>query len=99
MHRREIEGLDPRRTYWVPAVTAPQRDWAASPGCRKGARFLVDRRSLGPSRERFPTFDSRVEGLQWVMRHRAELMRNLDGAEVRVVELDRWLLGLDQLAH
>ncbi len=97
MHRRDVDMLDPARTYWVPAVTAPRRDWAGAPGCRKGARFLVDRRSLKPSRTRFPTFDSRPECLRWIMEHRAALNLSLPEAPVAAVRLDRWLLGLDQL--
>ena len=47
MHRSEIDSLDPTRPYWVPAVVAPHRDWAGAPGCRSGARFLIDLPDLG----------------------------------------------------
>ena len=95
MHRRDVEGLNPTRTYWVPAVVAPRRNWAASPGCRRGARFLIDGRTLRPSRDQFETFDSEFACLAWIMRHRADLNRNLGGVRLRPVPLDRWLLGLD----
>jgi hypothetical protein len=95
MHRSEVEGLDRGRDYWVPAVVAPHRDWPGAPGCRCGARFLVDCRTLRPSRERFETFDSQSSCLSWIMRNRAELNHSLCGARIRAVPLDRWLLGLD----
>ena len=95
MHRNQIEGLDSRRTWWVPAVSSPQRDWAGAPGCRRGARFLVDGDTLRASRDAFTTFDSELDCLEWIMRHRAHLNRTLPGAKVRAVPLDRWLLGLD----
>ena len=41
MHRSEVHRLDPTRQYWVPAVVAPERDWEGSPGCTRGARFMV----------------------------------------------------------
>ncbi|HEX8448308.1 MAG TPA: hypothetical protein VF652_01845 [Allosphingosinicella sp.] len=94
MQRCEVDGLDPARTYWVPAVVSPTRNWAGSPGCRKGARFLVDRR-YHPARDDFETFDSEFECLGWILRHRAQLNRNLYGIRVKAVPLDRWLLGLD----
>jgi hypothetical protein len=95
MHRREVDGLDPSRQYWVPAVVAPRRNWAGSPGCRRGARFLVDGETLRPSRDRFETFDSEFACLGWIMRHRSILNSNLAGVRIRAVPLDRWLLGLD----
>lgn len=95
MHRREVDGLDSSRTYWVPAVVSPQRNWAGAPGCRKGARFLVDRRTLRPTRDSFETFDSEFACLGWIMRHRSRLDRNLCGVRIKAVPLDRWLLGLD----
>ncbi len=70
MHRSEIHRLDQRRAYWVPAVVAPHRDWAGAPGCRSGARFLVDRRTFRANRERFPAFDSQLDCLRWIMRNR-----------------------------
>ena len=94
MRRCEIDGLDPARTYWVPAVVSPVRNWPGSPGCRRGARFLVDRR-YHPARDDFETFDSEFACLGWIMRHRGQLDRNLHGIRARPVPLDRWLLGLD----
>lgn len=95
MRRCDVERLDPARTYWVPAVVSPRRDWAGAPGCRKGARFVVDRETFRPSRDEFGTFDSKLSCLDWIMHHRAELNRSLAGAEVHAVALDRWLLGLE----
>ena len=95
MHRSEVDRLDPTRTYWVPAVVAPGRDWAGAPGCRRGARFLVEGRTFRPSREEFDTFESELSCLSWIMLHRAELNHALPGVKVRPVPLDRWLLGLD----
>ena len=95
MQRCEVDGLDPTRSYWVPAVVAPQRDWAGAPGCRRGARFLIDGRTFRPSRGDFEAFDSRQSCLRWIMRNRTRLNRTLAGVTVRVVPLDRWLLGLD----
>jgi hypothetical protein len=95
MHLRDVEGLDPTRTYWVPAVVSPRRDWQAVPGCRKGARYMVDRETLKASRGEFGTFESELGCLQWIMQNRASLNRTLPGATVRPVKLDRWLLGLD----
>ena len=95
MRRSEIDGLDTGRQYWVPAVVAPRRDWAGAPGCRRGARFLVDGRTFRPTRDEFETFDSQFSCLGWILRHRTQLNRNLPGATVSAVPLDRWLLGLD----
>lgn len=95
MRRSDVEGLDPGRTYWVPALVSPDRDWAGAPGCRKGARFMVDPRTLRPSRDEFEAFDSRLGCLSWILRHRDRLNRTLPGARVIAVPLDRWLLGLD----
>ena len=95
MRRRDVDSLDCRRAWWVPAVVSPQRDWAGDPGCRKGARYLVDRATLRASRDEFTPFDSRLSCLSWIMSHRAELNRALPGAEVRAVRLDRWLLGME----
>ena len=94
MHLRDVDTLDATRTYWVPAVVAPARDWGGMPTCRKGARFMVDRRTLQPSRDAFEAFDSKASCLQWIMRHRAELNRNMSGAQVHAVALDEWILGL-----
>lgn len=95
MHLCEVDQLDPTRTYWVPAVASPRRDWAGAPACRRGARFIVNRDTLRPSRDEFDTFDSKLSCLNWIMEHRAHLARTLPGATVRAVPLDRWLLGLD----
>ena len=95
MHRRRVDALDPGRTYWVTAVVSPERNWAGAPGCRRGARFLVDGRTFRSSRDEFETFETRLGCLRWIMSHRAELNAALPGAEVRAVQLDRWLLGLE----
>ena len=95
MHRRQVDGLDPRQTWWIPAVVSPHRDWAGAPGCCKGARYLVNRETLGTSRDEFEPFDSRLSCLSWIMDHRAELNRTLSGATIRAVRLDRWLLGME----
>lgn len=95
MHRRDIGSLDPRHPPWVPAVVSPARDWAGYPGCRRGARFLVDGATLHASREQFQVFDSQLHCLEWIMSHRADLQHTLPGGQVRAVRLDRWLLGLD----
>ena len=95
MHRCDVDRLDPRRAYWVPAVVAPVRDWSAAPGCRTGARFMVDRRTLRPSREEFVAFSSQLSCLRWIMRNRSQLNRQLPGARIRAVPLSRWLLGLE----
>ena len=95
MHRCELDRLDPTRTWWVPAVVAPHRDWAGAPGCRRGARFTVDRETLRASREELSPFESELSCLHWIMRHRANLNRTLPGVRVRAVKLDRWLLGLE----
>ena len=95
MHRNEIDCLDWRLDYWVPAVVSPRRNWAGMPGSRKGARYVIDRETLHASRDAFSPFDSQLNCLQWIMRHRDGLNQHLPGANVRAVRLDRWLLGLD----
>lgn len=95
MHRTEIGRLDPTREYWVPAVVAPHRNWAGAPGCRSGARYLVDIQTLRPNRDNFPAFDSQLGCLRWIMKNRIRLNRTLPEARVRAVALDRWLLGLE----
>ena len=95
MHRCEVDRLDPSRIYWVPAVVSPRPDWAGAPGCRRGARFMVNRETLCASRDEFDTFDSKLSCLSWIMLHRPDLNRTLPGAQIRAVQLDRWLLGLD----
>ncbi len=86
--------LDPTRSHWVPAVVAPQRDWVGMPGCRRGARFLIDESNLRPARSGFPAFNTRAECLRWIMANRAELAHNAPEAPVMPVDLARWLLGL-----
>ncbi|HEX8302988.1 hypothetical protein [Sphingomonas sp.] len=95
MRRCEVDRLDSTRTYWVPTVASPHRDWAGAPGCRKGARFIIDSRTMQASRDEFETFDSQLDCLSWIMRHRADLNRNAPEASIRAVPLDRWLLGLE----
>ena len=95
MRRCEVDRLDPTRTYWVPAVVAPHPDWAGAPGCRGGARFMVNPATLRASRDEFDTFDRELGCLHWIMRHRAHLNRTLPGVRIRAVKLDRWLLGLE----
>jgi hypothetical protein len=95
MRRCDVDRLDRARSWWVPTVVSPARDWPGAPGCRRGARFLVDSRTFRPSRDEFEPFESQLSCLHWIMRHRAELNRALPGARVRAVALDRWLLGLD----
>ncbi len=94
MNRAEVDRLDPRRPHWAVAVEAPVRDWAAAPGCRAHARFLIDGVSLAPSRTRFERFDSRADCLVWIMANRRELAEHMPGARVRPVPLAKWLLGL-----
>lgn len=95
MHRCQVDQLDPTRSYWVPAVVSPRRDWSGAPGCRRGARFMVDAATLRATRVEFVAFDSQLSCLSWIMRHRSELNRALPDAPIRAVALDRWLLGLD----
>jgi hypothetical protein len=95
MHRRDVDRLGSCRACWIPAVVAPERDWSAAPGCRRGARYMVDRRTLRVTRDEFAVFGSQLSCLRWIMRNRSHLNRALPGARVRAVPLDRWLLGLD----
>ena len=94
MHRSEVDRLDPRSPHWTVAVEAPHRDWVAAPGCRAHARFLVDDRSLTPSRDHFVLFDSRAACLRWIMAHRLQLGAHMPGGHVHPVPLADWLLGL-----
>ena len=94
MNHSEVEALDSARTWWVPAVRAPRRDWPGMPGCRRGARFLIEERSCRPGRADYPLFGSRGECLEWIMAHRAELARTAPGSPVTPVSLADWLLGL-----
>ena len=95
MHRSDVHRLDPGRQYWVPAVVAPERDWPGAPGCRRGARFAVDGRTLRACRDEFAAFESELHCLKWIMKNRAQLNRALPQARVRAVALDRWLLGVE----
>jgi hypothetical protein len=95
MHRNQVDSLGPAQGYWIPAVVSPERDWPGAPGCRRGARFMVDCETLAVSRDAFEPFDSQSSCLQWIMRHRAELNLAMPRATVRAVRLDRWLLGLE----
>ena len=95
MQRRDVDQLDPTRTYWVVAVTSPQRNWSGAPGCRRGSRFLVDADTLRASAHDFTAFDSQSECLRWMMAHRADLNRSMPLAKPRPVPLAQWLLGLD----
>ncbi|MGZ8281715.1 MAG: hypothetical protein ACXWUN_02040 [Allosphingosinicella sp.] len=87
--------LNPTRPHWVPSVVAPERDWSGMPGCRRGARFLIDRNNCRPARAGFPVFESRAECLRWIMAHRTELARNAPRAAIVPVDLARWMLGLN----
>ena len=95
MAARATDDLDPRRTWWVPAVVAPERGWASVPGSHKGSRYLLDAETCCPTRVNYPAFESRGECLEWVMHHRAQIAIGAPGAAVRPVDLSRWLLGLD----
>lgn len=95
MHRCQVDRLDSTRPHWVPAVVSPERNWAGAPGCRRGARYLVNSQTLRASRDEFEPFDSQLSCLSWIMLNRADLNRTLPGARIRAVPLDRWLLGLD----
>ena len=94
MRMRDIETLDAARTWWVPAVTAPVRDWAGVPGCRRGARFLIDENEVRPARDNYPCFVSREACEGWIAAHEEALRRNAPGAIVAPADLARWLLGL-----
>ena len=94
MNHADVETLDASRTWWVPSVTAPARNWPGAPGCRRGARFLIDESSRRPARDNYPAFETRALCLEWIMAHRAELARTAPDAAVAPVSLARWLLGL-----
>jgi hypothetical protein len=95
LQRSEVDQLDPGRTWWVPAVVSPERNWAGAPGCRRGARYLVDPATLGATRDDFRPFETELICLHWIMKNRSGLNRCLPGASIKAVRLDRWLLGLD----
>ena len=94
MMKADIDALDGARIYWTPAVRAPVRDWPGAPGCRRGARFLIDEKSLRPARDNYPLFESRADCLHWIMANRFALVRTAPNAQVAPVDLARWLLGL-----
>ena len=83
--------------YWVAAITAPKRDWIGSPGCRRGARFLIDPTSFRPSHQLFAAFDSRSDCLRWIMAHRTEIEANAPAASPHAARLDAWMLGMDAM--
>lgn len=91
----DLATLAPNAPYWVAAVVAPVRDWAGAPGCRRGARFLIDPVECRPARDRFAAFDSRAECLRWVMAHRIAIEAHAPDAHVAAVRLDRWMLGME----
>lgn len=95
MRKSEVDRLDSAHGWWVPAVVSPERDWPGAPGCRRGARFMVDSATLRASRDAFEPFESQLHCMEWIMRHRTELNATLPRAAVRAVRLDRWLLGLE----
>ena len=84
MHHADVETLDASVTWWVPSVTAPRRDWPGAPGCRRGARFLIDEASFRPARDNYPCFETRTACLEWIMAHRADLIFG-SNAELRAV--------------
>lgn len=86
--------LRPDGTYWVPAVVAPVRDWPGAPGCRRGARFLIDGATLRPALTGFPAFPSRAECLRWILEHRQGLAAVAPGAPITAARLDAWILGI-----
>jgi hypothetical protein len=91
----DLASLHPGRCYWVPAVSAPVRNWAGAPGCRRGARFLLDQAGH-PARRGFPAFESRAECLRWIMAHRLDISDHAPDAPVTAARLDAWMLGLDR---
>lgn len=95
MRRSEVDRLDPRKSWWVPAVVSPTSHWAGAPGAHRGSRYLVNCRTLQVSRDEFDLFESRLGCLQWILENRASLNRAMPGVTVRAVRLDRWLLGMD----
>ena len=95
MRRCDVDHMHPPRACWVPIVVSPERDWAGAPGCRRGARFMVNYLTLRASRDEFVPFDDEPSCLRWIMQNRAQLNRTLPGARIRAARLERWLLGLD----
>lgn len=93
----DLATLRPDAAYWVPAVEAPVRDWTGSPGCHRGARFLIGAEALRPARTGFPTFDTRAECLRWIMQNQRDIAAHAPGAHVHPARLDAWMLGVDAL--
>lgn len=93
----DLAALRPGTAYWVPAVTAPVRDWIGAPGCRRGARFLVDATTLRPAHGHFPAFESRAECLRWIMEHRLAIYGQAPAATITAAPLDAWILGTDAI--
>lgn len=89
--------LRPGTAYWVPAVAAPVRDWPGSPGCRRGARFLIEAETFRPGHAGFPAFDSRAECLRWIMAHRRAIAERAPGVPITAARLDAWMLGLESV--
>jgi hypothetical protein len=94
-----LASLEPSAVYWVAAVVAPVRDWAGAPGCRRGARFLIDPVDLRAGHSRVGAFVTRAACLRWIMAHRAEIEEHAPSAPIAAVLLDQWLLGLDTVPH
>jgi hypothetical protein len=92
-----LSALQPGTAYWVPAVVAPTRDWAGAPGCRRGARFLIDATSFRPGHESFPAFRARADCLRWIMAHRLAIAEQAPAAAVTAARLDAWILGMDSV--
>ena len=86
MHLWDLDRLDRRRTWWVPAV-------APAPEGRGRPDLVVAPGSLRAGRDEFATFDSELACLRWILRHRARLNRTLPGARIRAIPLERWLSG------
>jgi hypothetical protein len=93
----DIAVLQPGTAYWVPAIEAPVRDWPGAPGCRRGARFLIDATRLRPSLSGFPAFESRSECLRWIMTHQRAIADTAPAAHVHAAQLDAWMLGIDAI--
>lgn len=95
MRRSEVDALAGAPSPWIPALAAPVRDWSAAPGCRLGARYMIDAARLALSRDAFEPFANRLRCEHWIATHARELAARFPGAQVRPVRLDRWLLGLE----
>jgi hypothetical protein len=93
----DIGSLRPGTAYWVPAVEAPERDWAGLPGAHRGSRYLVDAETLRPGHDGFPVFLSRADCLRWIMANQRAIAEGAPGAHVHAARLDAWMLGLDAI--